>query len=176
MIHLDLIGDAGLHQVELAPGDLWVLLARAQLWESRQWLSRWLWRFRLASFLSTAEGFCLCCGARISGWSRTDTLYCPSKCRQKAYRARAADKLTPFAQVVVDAREELLGMQSDLDLYRRWYRTARSAAIVPPDLLRIQHLPELPARCGRGCTRGVGCRHTDGGPCLFASTCAGAGG
>jgi hypothetical protein len=171
VIHLDLIGAAAQHEAELPVSDLWVLMARSQLWEADGWLSRWLWVHRWASFLAQAEGYCACCGRALSGWARGDAVYCGAPCRQRAHRRRAKGELTSFGQAVAAAVEDLRQLEADLVGFRAWYRKNRSATIMPPDLLRIEHLPRLPGRCGRGCGRGTGCSHTDGGPCLFANTC-----
>ena len=173
MIHLDLVTSAAAHQADLPVKDLWVLIARHQLWEKSGWLPRWLWSYRWASYLATAEGHCSCCGAILSGWARGDALYCTGTCRQRAYRARAKGELTPFGEAVAAAQESLRQLKMDLTGFRVWYSSVRSASIAPPDLLGISNLPRLPGRCGRGCGSGAGCRHTDGGACFFAGTCGG---
>lgn len=174
MIHPDLISRIALHQPRLAVRDLWLLIARAQLCESLPWLGRYLWDHRVASFLSSdaALEHCMTCGARLSG-GRSDKSCCSQACRSKRSRFRKLGKLTPMAQAIVDARACLSEMENEISDWRKWYRRKQATIILPPNLLRVQHLPKLPGRCGQGCDRGVGCSHTDGSACFFAGTMGG---
>jgi hypothetical protein len=174
MLHPDVVVAVAGSRSEMGTGDLWVLIARSQIWEREGWLSEWLWRYRWATGVLSLEGHCEGCGVQLGDWGRSDARFCGAGCRQKAHRSRKGGAPTPWEAARRDAAADLKVLEGELRSYRSWYDEKRSAFIVPPDLLRIDHLPRLPGRCGRGCSQGASCRHTDGGPCLFGSTCSGA--
>ena len=171
MIHPDIVQRVALYQPTIPVGDLWVLFARAQLVHDLCWLSRQLWEVRVASWLTSeaAGEHCSTCGALLGG-GRSDRSYCGSACRMRASRIRSKGGLTPMEGAVSDAEARMREWSADLEGWGRWYRRQGGAQILPPDLLQVQHLPRLPGRCGRGCSRGVGCSHTDGHACLYAAT------
>lgn len=172
MIHPDIIHRVALEPFEVPQSDLWTLMARAQIYESASWLSAWLWRFRVCLWMdsSATEEHCHSCGCRLPAGLTSRAKFCSPKCRLKSHRSSKDSGMTPLGAAIDAHRSELRSMKKDLDGFRRWYARNRSMQIVPPDLLRIQHLPRLPGRCGSGCGRGSGCGHTDGSACLFAAT------
>jgi hypothetical protein len=174
MIHPDIVSRVALDSWQMDASDLWVLMARAQVSESVSWLSSWLWRFRVSTWMTSGsvQQHCACCGVLLpSGTARLK--FCSTRCRVRAHRfaGRSSEGgATPVEAEVARHQSELESMMSELAGFRRWYRRNRSMQILPPDLLRVQHLPRLPGRCGGGCSRGVGCRLTDGSVCLYAAT------
>lgn len=169
MIHPSIIRFVSLHRPEMDPGDLWVLLSKAQVVHSLDWLSGWLWEYRVADALSRLTGHCLSCGESL-GDAVARRSFCSDACRAKAFRDRKVNGGALLEKEVASAACRLEALQAELEWFRRWYRRVSGMQIMPPDLLRVQHLPKLPGRCGRGCSRGVGCTHTGGSACLFAGT------
>lgn len=172
MIHPDIIHRVVLDLYDVPQADLWVLMARAQVSESVSWLSGWLWRLRACSWMtSPAVGeHCQACGCRLSPGLTSRAKFCSTACRVRSHRSSKDSGFTPLGASVESHRSELRQLEKELDVLRRWYARNRSMQVVPPDLLKVQHLPRLPGRCGSGCGRGSGCSHTDGSVCLFAAT------
>lgn len=169
MIHPSIVRLVSLHRPEMGPDDLWVLLSKAQVVHSLEWLSGWLWDYRVADVLSRLTGHCLSCGDDLNDPVARRS-FCSDACRAKAFRDRRVSGGARLEQEVAAAGRRLEALREELDSFRRWYRRVSGMQIMPPDLLRVQHLPKLPGRCGRGCSRGVGCAHTGGAACLFAGT------
>jgi hypothetical protein len=170
MIHPSIVDGASLHRPEIPVEDLWPLLVRAQVVESVDWLSGWLWRYRVASFVSSLSGHCLSCGSLLDSTVARRS-FCSDACRAQAFRDRRVIGGSRLELAIRSAQADLDQIMSQLDEYRVWYRSLPfHFQVVPPDLLRVQHLPKLPGRCGRGCSGTVGCAHTEGAACLFAGT------
>lgn len=172
MIHPDIIQRVALDLYDVPQPDLWVLMARAQVSESAAWLSGWLWRFRVCTWMTSGatDEHCHACGARLPAGLTSRAKFCSTACRVRSHRASKDSGLTPLGAAIEAHRVELRQLEKELESLRRWYARNRSMQVVPPDLLKIQHLPRLPGRCGSGCSRGSGCSHTDGSVCLFAAT------
>lgn len=172
MIHSDLVFRVAMSRPDLPMERLWWLISRAQCSESLPWLGRFLWEWRVCSFMTSesVQEHCLACGARLpAGGGRQS--YCAGSCRNRALRQRQSSEGASALEVEVRRCTVRLGeLEQELESYGRWYRRNSSMQIMPPDLLLVEHLPKMPGRCGLGCFRGVGCSHTDGGPCLFAGT------
>jgi hypothetical protein len=154
--------------------ELWPLLALAQAEKGIPWLERILWRFRLHQWilaLDDDERTCRTCGAMVSP---PDPLrrYCSTACRKVAFRRRQGRERTAIEQVVLEAHRDLSRLQIEVDHAQAWMalQRRRKRILLPPDLLRIDHLPELPARCGAACSEsGKTCVAT-GSVCLYAAT------
>jgi len=169
LIHHSIVRFVSLYRPEIDPDDLWVLLCKAQVVHSLEWLSGWLWEYRVADALSRLTGHCLSCGEDLKD-AVARRSFCSDACRAKAFRDRRVNGGACLELEVSAAGRRLEELQVELESFRRWHRRVSGMQIIPPDLLRVQHLPKLPGRCGRGCSRGVGCGHTGGAACLFAGT------
>lgn len=174
MIHPDIVARVVMHRPRMAVSDLWLLMVRAQMRHTLGWLSEYLWKHRVASFLASdlATEHCINCGARFDA-QRSDQRYCSDACKCKGYRLRKRGEKTAMESAISESCALMDEIAEDLTDWRKWYRLRQSTLVLPPDLLQIQHLPSLPGRCGQGCHRGVGCSHTDGSVCFFAGTMGG---
>ena len=172
-MHPDLIRRIAMTPSSIPISDLWLLIAYSLTRQSLSWLSEYLWDIRVSQYVSSDVAMrrhCKTCGCLLHPAGRSDRLYCRTACRLKAHRLSRKGELSVFQQAREDAVRHLSVVDDELSRWRRWYHRNMSLQILPPDLLRVDHLPVLPGRCGRGCHRGVGCSHTDGSACLFSGT------
>lgn len=174
MIHSDIVSRVVLESYSIPQSDLWVLFVRSQVVESVDWLSSWLWGFRRASWMTSdkVRQHCLACGVRLTSDS-SKASYCSSKCRVRGFRFRRDHGFDPLDIEVNNFKFEMNSIQEEMAGFNRWYRKMRSMQVSPPDLLRVQHLPRMPVRCGRCVDSTPSCAHTDGSSCLYSSTCGG---
>jgi len=175
LIHSDIVSRVVLESYSMLQSDLWILFVRSQVVESSGWLSSWLWRFRRASWMTSDKirQHCLACGAKLSSDS-SKASYCSSKCRVRGFRSRKDSGFDPLEIESNYFKNDMESMVGEMDGFNKWYRKMRSMQVSPPDLLRVQHLPRMPARCGRCADHTPSCAHTDGSSCLYSSTCGGA--
>lgn len=159
----------------LSPSDLWTLICRAQLVEGGvPWLSSWLWRYRLHSFrVSLLRGRCLSCGDAMPSGSRSDAQFCGGACRVSAFRARNSGGEAKFYASVQESSRVMDAMEEELDSFRAWRASISSRVVViPVDLLAVDSLPDLPPRCGGGCSSASACSIT-GRVCFYGATLTG---
>ncbi len=162
--------ELGVWRTPITPEDLAVLAARAQLVEAgEKWLSGWLWRYRLATWVASLEtSSCQSCGRDLAG-RRKGTVFCGSACAQVSRRARASGRRTPHGERLELAQKNIRGMQDQLGFYRGWAKAGGGRSAFPIDLTSVDNLPAGLHRCGAGCTVTDACKWTQG-VCLFGAT------
>jgi hypothetical protein len=154
----------------------WAILARAETRSEQEWARRLLWQYRLWSWvrgLGSDPRTCWNCGGRIDLDGPLDprSRFCLTRCRKRAHRAKHASKPTPFEELLSRAEHQLALCEREIRDAERWLDRAYARRLrpPPPDLDRYENLPPLPSRCGSVCGVGVGCTHTAGGYCLYAT-------
>jgi len=163
------------HDEAVAWGQVWAVLVKAQRTQSMSWANDLFWRLKLWSWVksvASSRRTCQTCGAENEN-EHGRTRYCSDPCRKRAHRCRQAEKPTPLQALARRADDELCDLRREFQQAESWLERRmtlyKSFHTVPPDLLRVPHLPILPCRCGESCAKGIGCEHT-GGICLFAMT------
>jgi len=164
---LSLVAQAGVPRSTIPWGRAWAVIARSEVRLGSEWGRSVLWRWRFWSYLRSLRSarLCVACGGSISTQDAR-ARHCGPACRAVALRARRAGRPTDFEALLDYADLEFGRANDEVKESERWFDHARrrKTQIPPPHLLEYEHLPDLPARCGK-CGTNEPCDYT-GGVCL----------